>query len=177
MSRKRRIAFAGAGGEALDTPVARPLRDRVSRRHIVVVGALIIALVVGTLAWRNRPATNAAIADSAAITAEQLEQQFGVRLDVVGLLASGGLLELKFTVHDADKASALFGAAEDMPVLAVEGSTRVLQSARGMKHNFEILEGATYFILYTNVANAVQEGSKVAFVLNGVRIPHLVVQR
>ncbi len=177
MSRKRRIAFAGVGGDAQDAPIARPLRDRVSRRHMVVAGALIVALVVGTLAWRNRPATNAAIADSSAVTAEQLEQQYGVRLDVLGLLASGGLLELKFTVHDADKASALFGPAEDMPVLAVEGTTRVLQSASGMKHNFEILEGASYFILYTNVANAVHEGSKVAFVLNGIRLPHLVVQR
>jgi hypothetical protein len=134
-------------------------------------------LLVGTLVWRNRPLTNPAIADSSAITAEQLEQQYGVRLDVVGLLASGGLLELKFQVHDAGKASALFGPAEDMPVLAVEGSTVVLQSARGMKHHFEILEGASYFFLYTNVANAVHEGSEVAFVINGIRIPHLVVQR
>ena len=120
--------------------------------------------LIGTLAWRNRPLANPAIADSSAITAEQLEQQYGVRLDVVGLLASGGLLELKFQVHDADKASALFGPAEDMPVLAVEGSTRVLKSASGMKHHFEILDGASYFFLYTNVANAVHEGSEVAFV-------------
>ncbi len=177
MSRKRRIAFAGADGEACDAPIARPLRDRISRWHLVVAGALLVALLVGTLAWRNRPLANPAIANSSAITAEQFELQYGVRLDVLGLLASGGLLELKFQVLDADKAAALFGPAEEMPVLAVEGTTRVLNSARGMKHNFEILEGATYFFLYTNVANAVHEGSKVAFVLNGVRIPHLVVQR
>ena len=122
-------------------------------------------------------ATNAAIADSSAITADQLEQQYGVRLDVLGLLASGGLLELKFQVLDADKAAALFGPTKDMPVLAVEGSTQVLQSASGMKHHFEILDGATYFFLYTNVANAVHEGSQVAFVIDDVRIPHLVVQR
>jgi hypothetical protein len=177
MSRKRRIAFAGTGGEAHDAPITRPLRHRVSRWHVVVAGALLAALLVGALAWRNRPLTNPAIADSSAITAEQLEQQYGVQLDVVGLLASGGLLELKFQVLDADKATALFGPAEDMPVLAVEGSTRVLKSASGMKHNFEILEGASYFFLYTNVANAVHEGSEVAFVINGIRIPHLVVQR
>jgi hypothetical protein len=143
----------------------------------VLAGALLLSLLAGVFAWRGSPPTNAAITDSSAITDEQLEQQYGVRLDVLGLLASGGLLELKFQVLDADKASALFGPAEDMPVLAVEGSTKVLHSARGMKHGFEILDGATYFFLYTNVANAVHEGSQVAFVINGVRIPHLVVQR
>jgi hypothetical protein len=177
MSRKRRIAFAGTGGEAHDAPIARPLRDRISRWHVVLAAALLAALLAGMLAWRDSPPTNAAIADSTAITADQLEQQYGVRLDVLGLLASGGLLELKFQVLDADKASALFGPSEDMPVLAVEGSSNVLRTARGMKHNFEILDGATYFFLYTNVANAVHEGSEVAFVIDEVRIPHLVVQR
>jgi hypothetical protein len=150
------------------------------RRHIAIAVALVAlaaALVVGVVAWQSESATNSAIADSSAITAEQLEQQYGVRLDVVGLLASGGLVELKFQVHDADKAGALFGPAENMPVLAVEGSTRVLRSAQGMKHHFEILDGASYFFLYGNVANAVHQGSKVAFVIDGVRIPHLVVQK
>lgn len=177
MSRKRRIAFAGPGGEARDAPIARPLRNRINRWHILLAGLLLTAVLVGTLAWRNQKPTNAAIAGSSVITAEQLEQQYGARLDVLGLLASGGLLELKFQVLDADKATALFGPAEDMPMLAVEGSTTVLKSARGMKHGLEILDGATYFFLYTNVANAVHEGSQVAFVINGVRIPHLVVQR
>ena len=65
---------------------------------------------------------------------------------------------------DADKATALFGAVEDMPVLAVEGSTQVLESAKGMKHQLTLLDGASYFFLYANVANAVHEGSTVAFV-------------
>ena len=96
---------------------------------------------------------------------------------MIGLLASGGLVELKFQVTDADKATGLFGSVEDMPVLAVEGTANVLQSAKGMKHNIRILDGASYFFLYTNVANVLHAGSEVAFVINGVRIPDLVVQQ
>jgi hypothetical protein len=176
-ARGPRIALVGAGGETHDASVAWPLRARIGTMRLIVAGALIAAVITGGLLWINRPATNAAIAGSAAITAEQLEQDYGVRLDVVGLLASGGLLELKFQVTDADKATALFGAQEDMPVLAVEGSDRVLRTPNGMKHSLTILDGASYFFLYANVANAVHEGSQVAFVVNGVRIPHLVVQR
>ena len=172
-----RIALVGADGETHDASTARPVRTRLGTLQLVIAGAVVAAALSGLLFWINRPATNSAIAGSTAITAEQLEQDYGVRLDIVGLLASGGLLELKFQVTDADKAIALFGAQEDMPVLAVEGSDMVLRTPNGMKHSLTILDGASYFFLYANVANAVHEGSQVAFVINGVRLPHLIVQR
>jgi hypothetical protein len=175
VSEAPRIALAGAGGEAHDAPIARPLRDRIATSHIVVAGLLVAALLGGMLAWANRPATNPAIAGSTEITADELEQQYGVRVDVVGILAGGGLIELQFRVIDADKATALFGEVEDMPVLAVEGSSTVLQSARGMKHAFTVLDGASYFFFYTNANNAVSEGSQVSFVVDGVRLAHLTV--
>jgi hypothetical protein len=146
-------------------------------RRIVLAGFLVVSLLAAFVVWQSQPDTNAAIDGSTAITADELESQYGVRLDVVGLIASGGLIELRFQVTDADKATALFGAVEDMPVLAVEGSTAVLTSAKGMKHQLTLLDGASYFFLYTNVANAVHEGSTVAFVINGVRVPHLIVQQ
>ena len=46
-----------------------------------------------------------------------------------------------------------------MPLLAVEGTDKVLESAKGMKHHMTLLNGGSYFIFYTNAANAVQEGS------------------
>ena len=134
-------------------------------------------MVVGALAVTHRDESNAAVETSAAIDAAQLADQYGVRIDVVGLIASGGLVELKFQVLDADKAMSLFGEVEDMPKLAVEDSTRVLTSAKGMKHHLTLLDGAEYFFLYTNVANSVHVGTRLAFVVNGVRLPHLVVQQ
>jgi hypothetical protein len=140
---------------------------------VVLLAGLVAAMVM----WMTGPATNSAIEHSSAVSADELEQTYGVHIDVVGLLASGGLVELRFQVVDADKATALFGDVEDMPLLAVEGSTTVLQSAKGMKHNLQLLDGASYFLLYTNAGDAVHEGSQVSFVINGIRLPHLVVQQ
>jgi hypothetical protein len=142
------------------------------------VAALVVAaLIGGAVFWIGRGDVNPAIAGSRAITAAELEQDFGVRLGIVGLLASGGLIELKFQVIDADKATALFGESEDMPVLAVEGTSTVLESAKGMKHSLTLLDGASYFFLYTNVGNAVDEGTTVAMVFDQVRVPDLPVLR
>ncbi len=167
------IAVLDAEDETADEKAGRSTR----RKRLIAFVAIIAVLFVGIAAWQMRSGTNPAIAGSTAITAEQLEEQYGVRLDVIGLLASGGLLELRFQVTDADKATALFGEVEDMPVLAVEGTTKVLYSAKGMKHSLVLLDGASYFFLYGNVGNVVQEGSNVAFVMNGVRIPHLTVMK
>jgi hypothetical protein len=150
------------------------------RRLLSVIAAVVVVVAVSVavvLVVRGDAPTNAAIAGSHAITTEELEEQYGVRLGIVGLIAAGGLVEMKFQVLDADKATALFGPVEEMPKLAIEDSTRVLSSAKGMKHHMQLLDGASYFLLYTNVANAVSDGTQVAFVINGVRVPHLRVQQ
>ncbi len=46
-----------------------------------------------------------------------------------------------------------------------------------MKHHMTLLNGGSYFIFYTNAANAVHEGSMVSMVINGVRLEHIVVQK
>jgi hypothetical protein len=160
-----------------NTPDLDVTPRRANTRRVVAAILIIAVLFVGIAAWQMRSGGNPAIAGSTAITAEQLEEQYGVRIDVIGLLASGGLLEMRFQVTDADKATALFGEVEDMPVLAVEGTDKVLYSAKGMKHQLVLLDGASYFFLYGNVGNVAQEGSKVSFVMNGVRIPHLTVMK
>lgn len=160
-----------------NTPDVGVTPRRANKRRVAAGIVIVAVLFVGVAAWQMRSGANPAIAGSTPISADQLEEQYGVRLNVVGLLASGGLVELSFQVTDADKATALFGAVEDMPVLAVEGTDKVLQSTKGMKHSLTLLDGASYFFLYGNVANAVQEGSEVAFVVNGVRIPHLTVMK
>ncbi len=153
-------------------------RRRPSWRRRLAGAVVVLALGGSALAvWTHRGPTNSAIEHSRAITAAQLEAQYGVRLGNIGLLASGGLVELKFQVIDADKATALFGETEDMPLLAVEGTSFVLESAKGMKHSLTLLDGASYFFLYTNVSNSLHDGSTVAFVINGERVPNLLVRQ
>ncbi len=152
-------------------------RNRLGGRRRVAAALIVVMAIGAVVIWQLRSPDNSVIAGSTEVSAEQLEEQYGVRIDVIGLLASGGLLELRFQVTDADKATALFGEVEDMPVLAVEGTDKVLWTARGMKHQLTLLDGASYFFLYGNVANAVHEGSNVAFVINGVRLAHLTVMK
>lgn len=176
-----RIAFAGTGGEVPEVPEASTARRPASRFSVrtgVLGGVLAMALAIGGFVLLNRPASgNTALAASRPVTAEVLEKQYGAKIQMVGLLAAGGLIELRFQVVDKDKAMALFGPVEQMPMLAVEGTSTVLESAKGMKHHMTLLNGGSYFMFYTNAANAVHAGSQVSMVINGVRLEHIVVQK
>jgi hypothetical protein len=173
-----RVAYVGSGGEVLDAPAAtRPKLSRFAVKTWTagVLAALILA--AGGIMWFNRPVTNSAVASSRPVSAEVLEKQYGAKIETVALLAAGGLIELRFQVVDKDKAMALFGPVDEMPMLAVEGTSKVLESAKGMKHHLTLLNGGSYFIFYTNAGNAVHEGSSVSMVINGVRLEHIVVQK
>ena len=157
--------------------VEPPSGSRRRTVRAVVIATLVAAMAIGVVAWRSSGADNPAIARSKAVTAAELESRYGARIDVVGLLAAGGLIELRFQVIDKDKAVALFGAGEESPELAVEGTTHVLRTAKGMSHKLTLLDGASYFILYSNPGNVVHQGTKVSFVMNDVRLEHLDVQK
>jgi hypothetical protein len=177
MSDPRFAMVATAGAVVGERPTtARPRWPRVSSKAWLSALLAASGVAVGMFVWLDGPTANPAIASSRAVSADALEQQYGAKIDMVGMLAAGGLIELRFQVVDKDKALALFGSVEDMPMLAVEGTSSVLQSAKGMKHHLTLLDGGSYFIFYTNVGNAVREGSTVSMVINGVRLEHIVVQ-
>lgn len=153
------------------------LRTRSSRVRLGLAGLAVLVLAGGWFGWQLRPVTNPAIVGTQTVSVEELESVYGAHIDLIALLAGGGLVEMRFQVTNADKAQALFGTVDQMPKLALQGSDVVLESAKGMKHNFTVLDGATYFILYPNPGNVVHKGTQVSLVVNGYRIPDLEVQK
>jgi len=177
MSRDVVLTLVPASGEPSGAP-ATPRRS--VRRRIVLVGILLAMLIVTTIVVvRSVDDHTSALTGTTPVTASEMETRYGAKFGVVGLLAAGGLLELRFQVIDKDKAEMLFGHGDrtSMPRLVVDGSDTVLESGKGMAHKLTLLDGASYFLLYTNAANAVHEGSMVSVVINDVRLDGLVVQQ
>jgi hypothetical protein len=154
-----------------------PASRRPGRLTLAAIALAVAVLVGGLWALASRPFTNPALAGTRSVTADELESVYGAHIDRVALLASGGLIELRFRVIDKDKAVALFGEVDDMPKLAIEHSDVVLESGHGMRHKLSLVNGGSYFILYPNPANVVTKGTEVSFLMNGYRIPHITVQK
>jgi hypothetical protein len=137
---------------------------------LAAIAVLLIALSTYAISSRK----SAAPAPKGAITEAVMEDRYGVRIDLVALTALGGLLQLRFTVLDKDKADKLFHA--DKPALLVESTGTTLTAPTDAAHKMTLLNGAGYFLFYANAADVVHAGDKVSVTIDGVSLQHQVVK-
>jgi hypothetical protein len=154
-------------------PALGGVADRTSagRRSwlLTLVGVLLVPLLVaGSLSAVATATTDPS--DARVVSVEALEEDFGVRFDLIGVTASGGLVDLRFTVLDAEKAKALFHDAGSSPSLFIEGSGQVLRTKKGMSHRLNLVAGGRYFMLFSNAGGVVQSGTPVSIVIDDIRL-------
>lgn len=181
-------SLAAAVPEAED-PVPTPLEPagviparRLRRRTwlAAIAGVLVLPLFVAAALTYTAAGSSDHSADAAAaariVSATDMEQEYGIRVNLVAVTAAGGLVDLRFTIVDKDKAEHLLHDASSMPKLFVEHSGAVLGAREAMAHKLNLLDGASYFILYPNSGGAVQAGTPVSIVIDGIRLEPLAAQ-
>jgi hypothetical protein len=113
----------------------------------------------------------------------QIEQQWGVRVTLVQLLADRGLVEMRYMVVDPTKAARLHADSNSLtniPWIKVEGTDLSIKS-RSVMYHFQHgvgqgVEGNTYSIIYGNANNAVHPSSFVTIVMpDGLELQHVPV--
>ncbi len=181
-------SLAAAVPETPD-PVPAPLEPagltparRLRRRTWLAAAAGVVLLplaVAATLTYATSGAgvpSNADVAAARVVSAAEMEQDYGIKVNLVGVTAAGGLVDLRFTVVDQAKALHILHDSTVMPVLLVEPSGAVIRAPTGMRHKVTLLDGGNYFILYSNPGGAVQAGTRVSVVIGDVRLEPLDAQ-
>ena len=162
-------------------PAAGAGRLRPRRRTWLAAIAGVLVLPVAVAAGISWTATTTDIfrthaADARVVSAADLEEQYGIRVNLVAVSAAGGMIDMRFTVTDQSKAEALLHDATTEPALYVESSGAVLRAPTGMRHKVTILDGGNYFILYGNPGGAIQAGTPVSVVINDIRLAPITAQ-
>jgi hypothetical protein len=162
-------------------PAQAPAEDqppRRRRRRALVVAVLVAVLAGGGLARAAWTGPDDIRSGTRLVDADGLAARYGIKVNLLALVAAGGLVELRYQVVDPDKADPLLHDDDLHPALVVEetGATLVLTSAKH-HHSTETELGGTYFILFANAHNAIHVGDRVTLVLGEVRIEHLEAQR
>jgi hypothetical protein len=170
-----------------------PMRNRLRRFLLplaVVAGAAILAsgLRAGVAMYDNYlvERTQAQAQQNSRLampTSPQIEQQWGVRVVLVQLLADNGLVEMRYLVVDANKAAKLHADSTSLaliPWMKVEGTGLSIKSQSVMYH-FQHgvgqgLDGRTYSIIYGNANNALHAHATVTIVMpDGLELQHVPV--
>jgi hypothetical protein len=170
-----------------------PGRRRLTRGLIAAAAALACAMT-GAVGYSivsssgQPPAAAAPVADAhaqhhqleastTAISRAELQKRYGIRLNLVAVTASGGLVDLRFTVTDAKKAKHIFTKASVMPAVVAEDSGTVLVAHHAGHHaKVTPLTGASYFVLIGNAGGVVQRGVPVSVLFNTVRVEHVTAE-
>lgn len=165
------------------TPIVAQKRFRRLAKY-VLQATILLPLVAGIFAyqiWVKQPAPEQTDATSATtvISAQTLEERFGVQIRLLGVTAAGGMIDLRYKVIDKDKAAFLVGEGSAPPLLIAEESGVTLaldNSTHGMKHNTRLETDQIYFHFFPNTQNAVKPGSLVTIVFGTVRLTPIKAQ-
>jgi hypothetical protein len=177
-----------AGG--LVTTEKSAMRSRLSRLFVAVAviaaaAVVTVGLRTGVEAYQNYQQQKAvASAPRTVPTSPQIEQQWGIRVTLVQLMADNGLVELRYLVVDSTKAAKLHAdtaSLTNIPWLKIDGTDLSIKS-RSVMYHFQHgvgqgLDGRTYSIIYGNAGNAIHSHATVTVVMpDGLELQRIPVQ-
>ncbi len=110
------------------------------------------------------------------ISAQTLEEQYGIQMALVAVTAAGGLVDVRYKVIDPEKA-ALLATEEDgiMPMVYVENGDFMLMPDAHMRTQ-KLIAGRMYFTLIPNAQNVVKRGFSVTIVFNDIALEPIITQ-
>jgi hypothetical protein len=138
---------------------------------------IVAAAVFGFRAWQTarQAADEARIAEMQAEAMAAIQDRWGIRIEQVAATADGGLVDLRYTITDPDKAIFIYDDINNMPKLVTEDSN-VEIAINNLSHEHDLEFGQMYFIIYRNVAGAVQPGGLVTVKVGDLSIEHFAVE-
>lgn len=153
------------------------LRGRLSGRtpfRVLVVG-LAVALL-GALAAQFGAGAFAARPYQVP-TDPGVESELGIRVERVALVADTGIVEIRYTVLDNQKASRFQNDVHHPPTLRSEQHGGNIYRTALMKQAHDLRPGQTYYVLYLNNGGAVHRGDTIELnTLGNHKLAHLPVQ-
>jgi len=145
-----------------------------SPRFPLVLFAVVAAViaVVGLGLWT---ASRANQLPGVAASEAAIQEKYGIHMSHIAVLADGGLIDFRFQVIDADKASPLF-ELESRPIMIVEATGQKIGSLYHPPHAHNIVAGQQQYFIYNNDRGAIQPGTSISILLGDLRLEHIIAQ-
>ena len=155
------------------TAVRGLLGSRTAFRVLVLALSLVLLTV---LAWQLAGGADAR-APYQVPKDPEVENELGVRVDRATVIAAGGIVEIRYTVLDNQKASRFQNDVHHPPTIRSEQHGGNIYRTALMKQAHDLRPGQSYYILYLNNAGAVHRGDSIEIDTPGnKRLLHVPVQ-
>ena len=110
------------------------------------------------------------------VSGSGLVERSGVKITQVAVTGDGGLVDLRFTVVDPNKAARLHDPAKPPAVVDQRTGLVVKDLLMSHAHTAPFKAGVTYYLVFNNPGNWVHRGDKVAVLLGDARVENVTVR-
>ncbi len=104
----------------------------------------------------------------APISLKTLEQQYGLRVNLVAVTAAGGMVDLRIKIVDAAKAKTLLQDKNNFPALRTDKGLVLTADKDTQSQGIKVEDNGDIFLLFSNRGNVVKQGSPVTVVFGSV---------
>ncbi len=166
-----KINLAGA------SPATEKTHKKPWFRYLILL-AILLVLTVSFFAyrtWSTRQVVTTKLS-TPLISQSTLEEQYGLRVWLIGVTAAGGLIDFRLKILDEEKAKQLLEDPARTPSLWIEASDTTLMAPQDMRQNIKLEDGGIVFFLLPNTGNAVKPGTPVTVLFGDLRLEPIIAQ-
>jgi hypothetical protein len=144
-----------------------------SNKSLVIAIFLVLLIVLGLYGYNAFRAFRTSSPQSGGVSTiaqSALEENYGLRVQLVAVTAAGGLVDLRLQIVDAEKAKAFLADRTNFPTLRVGDSVVLRTSEDVATQEIQFENGKSIFVLFPNAGNTLKPGDPVNIVFGDLQL-------
>lgn len=154
----------------IDAKTKMMRRQFSSNKPLMVTIILIVLLALGLYGYNAFRAFQAPQAGSVTITQSTLEENYGLRVQLVAVTAAGGLVDLRLQILDAEKAKAFLDDSANFPALRAGDDVVLRTTEDAAAQDIQFENGKSIFIMFPNSGNILKPGDPVNIIFGDLQL-------
>lgn len=114
--------------------------------------------------------------DVTTLSQQVLEEQYGLRVNLVALTAAGGMVDLRLKIVDGEKAKLLLQDKKNFPSVFVNENVTLNVSEDTKAGQIQFVNDGNLFLMFPNTGNTVKRGTKVTILFGGIALEPIEVK-
>jgi hypothetical protein len=146
-----------------------------SNKYLLPAILVAVLLLAGLLAFLSQQKPGPV--STPVISQNTLEEQYGLRVNLVAVTAAGGLVDVRMKLVDAEKAKLLLSEKSNFPSLWIEDKqVSIVLSDEVISQEITFENGASLYLMFPNAGTAVQTGTDVTIRFGTVALEPIIAK-
>lgn len=141
--------------------------------------SVLIAIILMILLGSSLSACSASGSsqEAAPLSLSALEDQYGLRVNLVAVTAAGGLVDVRLKIIDGEKAKSLLQDSNNYPTLLIaDGDVALAVPEEDRAQEISFKNDGNLLFMYPNSGNAVKPGTPVTIVFGGLQLESILAK-